>query len=89
MAGTLFYLMQKPGCQKKLREELENAFNDIDEIRIGETLTGCVYLRACVEEALRMASSAPGISERTVLQVRKCPLTNRTGAYKMNRVVQL
>ncbi|KAL6241983.1 hypothetical protein RBB50_011228 [Rhinocladiella similis] len=68
LAGTLFYLMQQPRCQKKLLEELERTFDDVDDIRLGDKLTSCVYLRACVDEALRMASAGPGVSERTILK---------------------
>ncbi|OAL35266.1 hypothetical protein AYO20_05520 [Fonsecaea nubica] len=68
MAGTLFYLMQQQRCMKLLVEELDRTFEDVEEIRLGEKLTSCVYLRACVEEALRMASPAPGVAERTVLR---------------------
>lgn len=70
LAGTLFYLMQQPQCLKKLREEIDRTFDNVDDIRLGNPLTGCVYLRACIDEALRMASAGPGISERTVLKVR-------------------
>lgn len=73
--------MQQPRCQKKLLEELERTFDNIDEIRLGDKLTSCVYLRACVDEALRMASAGPGISERTVLKVCKPPkLSSAIGA---------
>lgn len=88
MAGCLFYLMQQKGCQDKLFEELERTFVDVNEIRGGAKLTSCIYLRACAEEALRMSSSAPGLSPRTVLKVNATRMLKVLDADGVNRVEQ-
>ena len=69
MAATLFYLLKYPEAMAKLRQELDGKFSSADEIRSGPKLASCVYLRACVDEALRMAPPGPGILPRTALQV--------------------
>ncbi|OAP63321.1 hypothetical protein AYL99_02548 [Fonsecaea erecta] len=68
MAATLFYLLKYPECMSNLRQELDSKFNSVDEIKSGVKLTSCVYLRACVDEALRMAPPGPGVLPRTALK---------------------
>ncbi|KIY03472.1 uncharacterized protein Z520_00163 [Fonsecaea multimorphosa CBS 102226] len=68
MAATLFYLLKYPDAMAKLRHELDSKFSSVDEIKSGPQLTSCVYLRACVDEALRMAPPGPGILPRTALK---------------------
>lgn len=70
MAACLFYLMQQTKCQEKLYNELSATFSSVDEIKTGETLNSCVYLRACAAEAVRLAPALPGLSPRTILKVR-------------------
>lgn len=69
LAATIFYLVKHPACMDRLRQELDATFSQLDEIRSGQQLSSCVYLRACVEEALRMAPPGPGILPRTMLAV--------------------
>ncbi|KIW29548.1 uncharacterized protein PV07_05360 [Cladophialophora immunda] len=68
LAGTLFYLLKYPHCMKRLRQELDSVFSDVDEISTGPKLSTCVYLRACVEEGLRMAPPGPGMATRTIME---------------------
>ncbi|OQV11270.1 hypothetical protein CLAIMM_15131 [Cladophialophora immunda] len=68
MAATLFYLLKCPESMSKLRQELDSTFSSVNEIKSGGKLARCVYLRACVDEALRMAPPGPGILPRTALK---------------------
>ncbi|EXJ70268.1 uncharacterized protein A1O5_06336 [Cladophialophora psammophila CBS 110553] len=68
MAATIFYLLKYPRCLERLYEELSRTFDHVDEIRTGRKLKTCLYLRACVQEALRMAPPGPGILPRIVLE---------------------
>lgn len=58
MAATLHYLAYSPHCYQKAADEVRSRFTRFDEIRMGPTLNSCTYLRACIDEALRM--SPPG-----------------------------
>ncbi|KAK5993792.1 Cytochrome P450 monooxygenase apf7 [Cladobotryum mycophilum] len=60
MSSTFFYLARNPHCMKKLAEEIRSAFASGKDIRVGPELTGCRYLRACIDEALRMSPPVPG-----------------------------
>ena len=69
LAAALFYILQNPPVLKRLREELDDNFTTVDQIRTGASLSRCVYLKAIVEESLRMAPPGPGIAPRTILKV--------------------
>ncbi|KAI1391783.1 cytochrome P450 [Hypoxylon trugodes] len=56
MAGAFFYLSRNLDCYEKLAAEVRSTFASADEIRSGRQLASCRYLRACIDEALRMSS---------------------------------
>jgi cytochrome P450 len=58
MAAVFFYLSRYPDVRAKLTKEIRHTFKSSREIASGPTLSGCIYLRACIEEALRI--SPPG-----------------------------
>ncbi|KAI1101092.1 cytochrome P450 [Jackrogersella minutella] len=60
LSAIFFYLSRNPSCYEKLAQEIRSAFNSGSEIR-GPVLAGCQYLRACIDEALRMSPPAAGI----------------------------
>lgn len=66
MAATLFYLVRNPASLARAADEVQSAFSDVEEIRQGPTLTGCTYLRACIDEAMRMSPSVGGLLPREV-----------------------
>lgn len=66
ISAALFYLSRNPKCYRRLSEEIRTAFSSDDEIHSGPTLSGCQYLRACIDETLRIAPPVPGTLWREV-----------------------
>lgn len=64
LSGLFFYLARYPECYAKLKQEIRSAFSSVDEIRHGPALAGCKYLKASIEEALRMSPGVPGYLTR-------------------------
>ncbi|PVH83179.1 cytochrome P450 [Cadophora sp. DSE1049] len=69
LSATVFYLTHNPHALQKVKGELRTAFAgmDIEDVRSGPTLTSCKYLKACIDEAMRMTPPLPGIVPRVVL----------------------
>ncbi|EFY84287.1 hypothetical protein MAC_09671 [Metarhizium acridum CQMa 102] len=53
IASTFFYLSRYPESYARVAREVRTTFSLADEIQQGPKLTGCKYLRACIEESLR------------------------------------
>ena len=66
LAAVLFYLSRHDEAHKILNNEIRSTFPMIDDIRQGARLSSCHYLRACLEEAMRLAPPAPGALWREV-----------------------
>ncbi|KAI0896279.1 cytochrome P450 [Annulohypoxylon nitens] len=60
LTAAFFYLSEHRECYQKLSNEIRSSFNSASEIRNGSCLTGCRYLRAFIEETLRMSHPIPG-----------------------------
>ncbi|KAK2749200.1 hypothetical protein FQN57_006815 [Myotisia sp. PD_48] len=60
LAATFFYLAKYPAAYQKLATEVRAAFGSKDSIKGGQTLNSCVYLRACIDEAMRLSPSVGG-----------------------------
>ena len=67
IAATLFYLVRHPDVLQKLQDEVRAAFNSVDEIKTSTKLSQLTYLKACIDEGLRMSPPVPGILHRRVL----------------------
>ncbi|KAH6668121.1 isotrichodermin C-15 hydroxylase [Plectosphaerella plurivora] len=67
MASTIFYLTRNAHTLAKVTEEVRSKFTDIEEIRQGPALNSCSYLRACIDEAMRLSPSVGGLLPREVL----------------------
>ena len=59
ISSTYFYLSRSPHAYRKLSAEIRHTFQSGNDIR-GSALAGCRYLRACIDESLRLASPASG-----------------------------
>lgn len=55
VSAVFFYLTASPECYKKLVAEIRNTFHSSDDIQTGTKLAQCQYLRACVDETLRIS----------------------------------
>lgn len=66
MAGCFFYLSRNQKAYKKACAEVRHVFSSADDIRTGQKLTSCVYLRACIDESLRMSPPVGGALWREV-----------------------
>lgn len=67
MAATLFYLVRNEHALRKVVEEVRATFSDVEDIAQGPALTSCSYLRACIDEAMRLSPSVGGILPREVM----------------------
>ncbi|KAF4471367.1 benzoate 4-monooxygenase cytochrome p450 [Fusarium albosuccineum] len=60
MCSIFFYLSRNPDCYRKLADEIRSTFSSIEEIHGGPKLSGCRYLRAVIDESLRMSPPVSG-----------------------------
>lgn len=60
LTALFFYLSRTPAAYKRLAEEIRAAFPSGKDISSGATLNGCRYLRACIDEALRISPPVTG-----------------------------
>lgn len=60
LASVFFYLARNQSCRQKLTEEIRSRFATSDEIRGGPKLASCEYLRACINESMRMSPPVGG-----------------------------
>jgi cytochrome P450 len=58
IAASFFYLSNNPTAYAKVAQEVRLTFRSVSDIRAGPVLNNCVYLRAAVNETLRMAPVA-------------------------------
>jgi cytochrome P450 len=66
MSGCFFYLSHHKHAYEKARDEVRGAFTSAAEIKSGQALNSCVFLRACIEESLRMSPPVGGALWREV-----------------------
>ncbi|KAI1305647.1 cytochrome P450 [Xylaria venustula] len=60
LSAVFFYLSRNPECYRRLTTEIRSTFTSTSEIKGGPHLAACSYLRACIDEALRMTPPVPG-----------------------------
>lgn len=60
ICALFFYLAHNKRCYERLAEEIRSTFSSPADIRGGPQLSNCHYLRACIDEALRIAPPVPG-----------------------------
>ncbi|KAI0406581.1 cytochrome P450 [Xylaria palmicola] len=60
MSSLFFYLSRNRGAYERLATEIRRTFASDGEIRGGPKIAGCRYLRACIDEALRLSPPVAG-----------------------------
>ncbi|KAI3400800.1 hypothetical protein diail_2009 [Diaporthe ilicicola] len=65
-----FYISREINSEayKKLANEIRTTFPSAAEIHSGPKLSSCHYLRACIDEAMRMSPPVPGIPWRQLAE---------------------
>ncbi|KUI61166.1 Versicolorin B desaturase [Cytospora mali] len=54
LASLAHYLTGSSRCYRRAAEEVRTTFASVDEIHFGPKLNSCVFLRACLDEAMRI-----------------------------------
>ncbi|KAL4883331.1 cytochrome P450 [Aspergillus karnatakaensis] len=67
LAALFFYLSRYPDAYKRASEEVRRAFATPDSVTLGPALNSCTYLRACLDEALRLAPAVASAPWREVI----------------------
>jgi cytochrome P450 len=67
LAALWFYISRNKPVYDRLITEIRNTFKNSDEIVSGPKLASCIYLYACIDEALRIAPAGPSEPAREVL----------------------
>jgi cytochrome P450 len=67
LAATFFYLVHNPHVLEELIEEVRRTFDDVEEIIHGAKLSSCTFLKACIDEAMRLSPPVGGSLPRRVL----------------------
>lgn len=67
LSGVLFYLTGDTRRYQKLVDEILTTFKFAEDITYGPRLLGCKYLKACLDEGMRLTPSGPCELPREVL----------------------
>ncbi|GAB1194984.1 hypothetical protein APSETT444_004236 [Aspergillus pseudonomiae] len=67
LTAAFFYLARNKDAYNKVVAEVLSTFTDVEEIVGGPKLSSCQYLRACIDEALRMNPVNGGALWREVI----------------------
>lgn len=60
MSGIYFYLSRNPNAYNRLASEIRDTFSSGRDIRQGPQLHSCKYLRAVIDETMRLSPSSLG-----------------------------
>jgi cytochrome P450 len=66
MTSLFYYLSRYLKCYDKLAQEIRSTFQSGKDIKAGATLATCKYLRACIDETLRISPPQGGTLWRQV-----------------------
>lgn len=67
IVATLFYLTRHSKAMGSLKKEVRSSFTDVEQIVSGPQLNDLVYLKACIDEAMRLAPAVPGAIPREAM----------------------
>ncbi|KAK0292415.1 hypothetical protein LTS00_007892 [Friedmanniomyces endolithicus] len=68
MYAVLFYLLHNPNALRRLETEVRSAFDKPEDIRTGLQMQCCTWLRACIDESMRLSPAVAGLLPREVMQ---------------------
>lgn len=68
LAAAIFYLVRTPRAMQLLKKEVRDAFTSVEDIVSGPKLNELTYLKACLDEALRLAPAVPGALPREAME---------------------
>lgn len=60
LSAAMFHLVRNPNAMQKLKEEVRSHFSDVEQIVTGPELNQLTYLKACIDEAMRLAPAVAG-----------------------------
>ncbi|RYP30527.1 hypothetical protein DL767_006204 [Monosporascus sp. MG133] len=64
ICATMYCLLHAPDKRARLQKEVCRAFPSMEDIGLDAAMHSCTYLRACADEALRMAPPAGSVLRR-------------------------
>ncbi|KAL4870549.1 hypothetical protein BDV12DRAFT_207590 [Aspergillus spectabilis] len=67
LSALFFYLSRYPDAYEKASAEVRRIFPTPDSVTLGPALNSCTYLRACLDEALRLAPAVASAPWREVI----------------------
>ncbi|KAI8628148.1 putative cytochrome P450 [Xylariaceae sp. FL1651] len=67
IASVFFYLSRYPSAYNRVTKEVRGKLTSAEDVCQGPKLLSCTYLRACIQEALRLAPAASGAMWREAL----------------------
>ncbi|WPG97869.1 Hypothetical protein R9X50_00065100 [Acrodontium crateriforme] len=67
LSAAIFYLLNNPETLARLEKEIRSTYSSAYEIRMGPQLQSCAYLRACLDETMRLSPALPGVLHREIL----------------------
>jgi len=67
LSSLFWYLTHTPRAYAKLAAEIRSTFARPEDVAHGPKLASCKYLRACLDETLRISAPGPSEFEREVL----------------------
>jgi cytochrome P450 len=67
LASSFFYLIHSASALEKVTKEIRDTFQDLEEVEAGPKLSSCHYLRAVLDEAMRLSPPVGGLLPREVL----------------------
>ncbi|KAI2628559.1 benzoate 4-monooxygenase cytochrome P450 [Hypoxylon sp. NC1633] len=67
LSSIFFYLTGDPQRCQKLTDEIRTAFESAEDISHGPKLQACVYLKACIDEGMRLTPAVASEHPREIL----------------------